>query len=92
MVYRLQATIHGKVQGIFFRKFTVKNAKKLGLTGWVKNMPDGTVKVKAEGEKSDLEELVKHLHTGPQLAKVAKVETKFSESDRKKYDHFRVAY
>lgn len=66
--------VHGKVQGIFFRTNTVKIADKIGnLTGYVKNMPDGTVEVIAEGEETQLKELVNFCKQGPLLAKVERI-------------------
>jgi acylphosphatase len=69
----LVATIYGRVQGVFFRAFVVNISKKLGLTGYVRNLPDGTVEVKAEGDKQRLEELVVQLNLGPPGSRVDKV-------------------
>ena len=73
----LKATLHGRVQGVFFRGFVARWAEKLGLTGYVQNMPDGTVEVQAEGERAKLEELVRHLEEGPPAARVVKVATEW---------------
>ncbi|WMW22230.1 acylphosphatase [Methanolobus mangrovi] len=77
---RSSATIlvRGRVQGVYFRKFTVENARKLGLTGFAQNMPDGSVKVFAEGEKSSIQELIVFLHTGPAQARVDGLEISWS--------------
>ncbi|MFC1919542.1 acylphosphatase [Chloroflexota bacterium] len=74
----LIAKVHGRVQGVFFRAFTSDMAVRLKLTGYAKNLPDGTVLVEAEGEKKKLEDFLHHLHTGPQMAQVDKVETSWS--------------
>lgn len=67
--------VHGSVQGVFFRDFTYRHAEGLGLTGYVRNLPDGSsVEVVAEGEKAKLEELVVCLKTGPPHANVERVE------------------
>ena len=58
---------------VMFRDFAERKARKLGLTGWVKNEPDGSVSVLAQGDKSLLERYVKLLHKGPVLARVDSV-------------------
>ncbi len=74
----LKATVYGRVQGVFFRGFVAGWAEKLGLTGYVRNLPNGTVEVSAEGERARLEELVKHLKEGPPAARVDRVATEWS--------------
>lgn len=71
---RLHLKIHGEVQGVNFRYYTMEEAAKLDLKGWVKNGADDTVVVQAEGNKVDLEELLKWCRHGPALARVEKVE------------------
>ena len=51
-------TISGKVQGVFFRDSTKKLAEELGIRGYVKNLPDGTVKIEAEGERNGRPKLI----------------------------------
>lgn len=71
----VHAFVHGRVQGVFFRDFVCRWARSLGLTGFVRNLPDGeTVEVVAEGERERLEELLRHLETGPKGARVERVE------------------
>ncbi|MEE9202663.1 MAG: acylphosphatase [Dehalococcoidia bacterium] len=71
----VHAFVHGRVQGVFFREFARRYARSHDLTGFVRNMPDGeTVEVVAEGERDKLEELLRHLETGPKGAKVELVE------------------
>jgi acylphosphatase len=53
----LHLYVHGKVQGVFFRKYTNERASKLGLVGWVRNLPDGRVEVEAEGPDDQLQRL-----------------------------------
>ncbi len=66
----VQLTIKGLVQGVGYRFYCCHRAKSLGLTGYVKNNPDGTVSVLAEGDRSLLEELIKELKVGPSSASV----------------------
>lgn len=73
-VERLEATVSGTVQGVGFRWFVVRNASRLGLTGWVANAPDGTVRIVAEGAAGALGELELLIHDGPPGAGVAAVD------------------
>ena len=73
-VTALQAIVHGHVQDVFFRAFVDRQARELGLTGYVRNMTGGMVEVRAEGEKEKLEELINYLKAGPPYARVEKVE------------------
>jgi len=76
----IQAVVHGIVQGVFFRAFVHRQANRLGLTGYVCNLPSGrAVEVHAEGERKRLEELISYLKIGPPGAKVERVETSWSE-------------
>lgn len=75
---RLQAIVHGRVQGVNFRYYTLQRARDLRLTGYVRNLWDGTVEVVAEGQHSDLEELLAFLHVGPRAAFVTQVDTRWS--------------
>lgn len=65
--------IYGQVQGIFFRSTTKEQADNLKLTGFAKNMPDGSVYIEAEGEKKDLDNFIKWCNAGPPMARVEKV-------------------
>jgi len=74
---RLHAIVRGHVQGVYFRSSTHENGARLGLRGWVRNRPDGTVEVEAEGLRVALDDLVKFLHRGPPGARVSAVEIKW---------------
>ncbi|MEM7027057.1 MAG: acylphosphatase [Pseudomonadota bacterium] len=60
--------VQGRVQGVGFRAATLRKAKALGLTGWVKNLTDGRVEVLASGELASLQQLEKWLNHGPRFA------------------------
>lgn len=75
----LQATVYGHVQGVFFRAFVTSRALELGATGYARNLLDGTVEVRAEGERPQLEKLVESLRVGPPAARVDKVVTHWSK-------------
>ena len=68
-----EGKVFGSVQGVGFRYFTRETAEELGLTGWVRNMPDGTVEFRAEGSKDALEELIRRLKQGPVSGRVEKL-------------------
>jgi acylphosphatase len=75
----LQATVHGRVQGVYFRRFAVLRARELGLAGYARNLPDGTVEVRAEGDADRLQELLSYLEEGPPGARVDGVTTNWSQ-------------
>jgi acylphosphatase len=70
---RLRLMIEGRVQGVWFRDSTRRQAQQLGVYGWVRNCPDGTVEVLAEGSEEDVRQLVAWCHRGPSAAKVSHV-------------------
>lgn len=71
--------VYGRVHGVFFRSFTTSRARELGLTGYVRNVPNGTVEVYAEGERKQLEKLVEAVKIGPPAARVDKIVTEWAE-------------
>lgn len=77
---RLTATVKGRVQGVGYRQWTVKSAGKLGLRGYVKNMPDGSVLVVAEGDDNQIDRLRSLLYEGPIAARVEDVSCKQTEA------------
>ena len=78
---RVHVKIEGRVQGVYFRAAAVGQAKRLGVTGWVMNCPDGSVEAVAEGARAKLEELVAWCRQGPAGAKVTKVEVRWETSE-----------
>jgi acylphosphatase len=88
---RLEATVAGLVQGVYFRQFTRQEANRLKLVGWVANQPDGTVRVVAEGEEAILRLLVDSLHRGPSAARVERVEIIWTAATGE-FSDFRVRY
>ena len=77
---RLHAVVKGRVQGVGFRYFVEDNAARLGLSGWVRNLWDGSVEVTAEGERQDLEKLLKALQRGPVSARVTGVHSDWRDA------------
>lgn len=66
--------ISGQVQGVFFRQTTRQQAELLGITGWVRNLPDGSVEGQASGDEASLNTLREWLRHGPRTATVLKLE------------------
>ena len=86
------ATVHGRVQGVFFRDFVERHARDLGLAGYVRNLSGGkTVEVYAEGEKEKLDELLGYLYDGPPRATVERVDVEWLEYSGR-FSHFRVRF
>lgn len=71
---RVRAVVHGRVQGVGFRAFTVDEGARLGVRGRVANRPDGTVECVVEGPRPDVATLVRRLRQGPGFARVERVE------------------
>lgn len=80
--------VTGKVQGVFFRAATQAQAFDLGVTGWVKNLPDGRVELMACGEKEKLTELYIWLKGGPERAVVKEVS--YEELPWQVFDRFKL--
>lgn len=77
--WQIIARVRGRVQNVGFRYYVRTAACRLGLKGWVRNDPDGSVCVVAEGDPSKLRHLINALYTGPSLASVKSVELKWNE-------------
>jgi acylphosphatase len=77
----LRATVRGYVQGVFFRAFVHDAAERLGLGGYVRNQPDGSVYVEARGDRAALEELLGLLWRGPERARVSIVEHEWLQGE-----------
>jgi acylphosphatase len=76
---RAHVYVSGNVQGVFFRDSTRQKAEELGLTGWVKNTPDGRVEAVFEGPSEDVREMVDWCENGPSQADVDDVEAEYGE-------------
>ncbi len=87
----VHAIVSGRVQGVWYRASTRDEARRLGLTGWVKNLPDGSVELVAEGPSDKVDALIKWCHQGPPYARVSNVEVQEIEPTGK-YDDFDVRF
>lgn len=86
----IKIMVGGKVQGVFYRKSTKQKADDLGLAGSVRNNPDGSVTIIAQGNKVDIEELIDWCKTGPDEAEVRCLTTE--EIDTTDYDNFSIIH
>lgn len=73
---RVHAIVHGRVQGVFFRDYTRQKARELGLSGWVRNLPDRTVEAVFEGPSEKVEEMLAWLYSGSPLSEVTSVDSR----------------
>jgi len=80
--------VHGRVQGVFYRANTLRLAMELGLTGWVKNEPDGSVFISAEGLPQSLDRLIEWCEHGPEYARVSRVD--YHETKLMNFNSFRI--
>jgi acylphosphatase len=86
---QIQATVHGRVQGVGFRYNTLQIAQELRVTGFVRNRSDGTVEIVAEGSDDQLNELIDWVHRGPSGAQVTQVDVTKSD-DQSRFDRFSI--
>jgi acylphosphatase len=71
---RRRVVVHGRVQGVYFRGSTVDRAREVGVQGWVRNRPDGTVEAVFEGSEEQVVEMVRYCGEGPRWARVERLE------------------
>jgi acylphosphatase len=81
-VKAVRLLVHGRVQGVFYRDWTVRTARELGLTGWVRNCPDGTVAALVQGESEAVERMIGRMQSGSPAARVERIE----RNDEKVHD------
>ncbi len=90
MAERLEVLVSGRVQGVAFRWYTRQEAQLCGVTGVVRNLPDGSVHIVAEGDRSGLEQLLHWACNGPPHARVDATEVQWSEA-RGEFADFMIA-
>ncbi|WP_028841287.1 acylphosphatase [Thermodesulfobacterium hveragerdense] len=86
---RVHVYISGKVQGVYFRAYTEEEALRLGVKGWVRNLPDGRVEAVFEGEDEAVDKMVAWCHRGSPYAKVTHVEV-IEEPYKGEFNDFRI--
>lgn len=83
--------IRGFVQGVGYRKFVRKHAEELGLTGWVRNLPDGSVEALFQGNEATIEKMLEICRKGPFLSEVEDVDNVWEEQ-KETYDDFTIRH
>ena len=73
MTIARKVRIFGRVQGVFFRQWAVNQARSLGISGWVRNAPDGTVEAHLSGDEAAVAKMIAAMHQGPSQARVEDV-------------------
>ena len=73
--------IHGRVQGVFYRDWTAETARALGVAGWVRNLPDGTVEAHLEGDAEAVAHMIAAMHDGPPRAAPTRIEQREAEPE-----------
>lgn len=86
---KVHAIFHGKVQGVFFRANCQEKAVSLRISGWVRNRPDGTVEMKAEGYKEKLQEMVEWCRNSQPYARVDDIDLNWSTGEPE-FNGFRI--
>ena len=77
---RVYARVHGVVQGVGFRHFTRQLAESYGIEGYVRNVPDGSVEVVAEGDRQALKAFLDEVRIGPRFGSVSRIDVEWSEA------------
>lgn len=88
---RVSIIVHGRVQGVAFRQCTVQRALHLGVNGWIRNLPDGSVEGRFEGNEPAVNALVDWCRQGPPAARVEEVEIR-EEAWRGEFGDFGIRY
>lgn len=88
---RAHVFVEGRVQGVFYRDSARRRAQELGLTGWVRNLPDGRVEAVLEGDESAVAAALAYLREGPPHAQVRDLEV-VNEPYTGEFSDFRVRY
>ena len=73
MTISRKVRVYGRVQGVFFRQWAVNHARTLGISGWVRNAPDGTVEAHLSGDESAVARMIDAMRQGPSQARVEEV-------------------
>jgi acylphosphatase len=88
---RVHLKIHGKVQGVFFRATAKEKAQELELVGWVRNNPEGSVEIIAEGDREDLESYIAWCNSGPRNSRVDNVSVEWGNYEEE-FENFKIEY
>ncbi|ADV46503.1 acylphosphatase [Nitratifractor salsuginis DSM 16511] len=84
--------VHGRVQGVFYRKFVAQKLRALGIQGYVRNLPDGTVEVVARLSEDQLDAVLQTLKEGSPMSEVEDITVEVLDEDDLLYDGFEIRY
>jgi acylphosphatase len=87
----MRVIVHGQVQGVAFRHYTHRRAEEVGVSGWVRNRPDGSVEALFEGPEKAVRNMVEWCRSGPPAALVERLEVS-QEDYRGEFDSFNITY
>lgn len=87
----IRCSVSGRVQMVMFRDFAKRKARALNIMGTVENREDRTVFIVAQGTEENLKKLIEHLHKGPFLAHVARVDVEWGEP-KENFQEFKIVY
>lgn len=88
---RARILVSGRVQGVFYRDNTQRWASSKGLTGWVRNLPDGRVEALVEGDKESIQTLIGQMREGPPMARIENIEVGWEEF-KGEFPDFRITW
>jgi len=91
VVSQVRVIFSGRVQGVWFRAFTREKAIEAGITGWVKNLPDGSVEALFEGDEETLKNVIEKCRQGPPSARVESIEVTWAQATGA-FDTFEIRY
>ena len=89
---RAHLFVAGRVQGVAYRAYTQRQARRLGLVGWVRNVSDGRVELVAEGSRADVEALIAWCHEGSPFARVDRVDVAWDDDATSTLKGFEVTH
>lgn len=87
---RVRVLVDGRVQGVGYRYSACAEARRLGLSGWVRNRSDGRVELEAEGPEAEVEQMITWCRRGPAFAQVSQVDVLSRESGAPLHDGFSI--
>jgi acylphosphatase len=81
--------VTGRVQGVFYRAWAQGEARELGISGWIRNCPDGTVEAQLSGEEHDVERMIERMRRGPSNARVEQLDVEDIDPENSGRFHLR---
>ena len=89
---KIHSVVKGYVQGVGYRYYACRMAERLGISGWVRNLPGGDVELEAYGNPETLDEFLRLLYRGPSSSEVSEIQTEKTTVEQSEYGSFDVKY